>query len=257
MIRALFVVSILTGVLSLILGWPCWTSVICLIMTIGMLVSGSAIISSQFFLRAHLRGSRNQNKISITFDDGPNPEITPKILEVLGKYKVPATFFCIGKEVAKHPKIFANIIEGGHVVGNHSFTHGNFIDFYPTNKWKVECTTFDTLAKGYLKKEINLFRPPYGVTTPSIAQVSKQLGYEVIGWSLRSLDTSIKNADKLASKLCRRIKNGDIILLHDTQPQTVNALTQFLEYCLQNNIEVVSLEELIGVQPYKIPKAEL
>ena len=133
-----------------------------------------------------------EKKISLTFDDGPGI-YTLEILDLLKKYNVKATFFCIGKNIEMYPEIIKQIIDEGHLIGNHSYGHSPFFDFYNAKKIIEEIQKTDTLLEKLTSKKINFFRPPYGVTTPSIRRAIKITGHKVIGWNIRSLDGGTKN----------------------------------------------------------------
>jgi peptidoglycan-N-acetylglucosamine deacetylase len=177
-----------------------------------------------------------------------------EVLELLKKYNAKATFFCIGKNIEKHPEILKKIILEGHLVGNHSYSHSKFFDFYHEDKVTDELRKTDKLLEKFTSKKINFFRPPYGVTTPSIRRALKVTGHKVIGWNIRSLDGGIKNQDLILSRIKKRVSPGGIVLLHDTAPHTVLVLEQFLQFLQQNNYEVVSVEELLNLNAYEIER---
>ena len=167
------------------------------------------------------------------------------------KYKVKATFFCIGKNIEKHPEIVKQIIDEGHLVGNHSYSHSNFFDFYTAKTIREEIKKTDTLLEKYTSKKINFFRPPYGVTTPSIRRALKTTGHKVIGWNIRSLDGGTKNQNLIFNRIIKRISPGGIVLLHDTGSHSVLVLEQFLQFLQQNNYKVISTEELLNLKAYE------
>ena len=170
----------------------------------------------------------NENKIYLSFDDGPTPEITAWVLQELEKYNAKATFFCIGNNIKKHPEIFEMLIAAGHSVGNHTFNH--------LNGWKT--TTEEYLQDSIqwsavsgqspnwnLQSEIcnlksancNLFRPPYGKIKASQAKKLRQLGYKIIMWDVLSADydTSI-SAEKCFENATKEVTSGSIIVFHDS-----------------------------------------
>jgi peptidoglycan/xylan/chitin deacetylase (PgdA/CDA1 family) len=150
------------------------------------------------------------NTIYLTFDDGPRPEITPFILDILKEKKIKATFFCVGINVEKFPDIFLRIIKEGHRVGNHTFLHENHskTDF---KAYKKSIDKAETLIYS------NLFRPPYGrLTSIAARKIAKK--YKIIMWSWLSydFDKSI-SIDYILKKADKEIKSGDIIVLHDNE----------------------------------------
>ncbi|GAW89019.1 polysaccharide deacetylase [Flavobacterium psychrophilum] len=129
--------------------------------------------------------------------------MTLLVLDVLKKHNAKATFFCIGKNAEKHPEIIKQIISEGHIVGNHSYNHSRLFDFYRKDKLVEEIVQTDALIKKISGKKTILFRPPFGVTNPSIKKALQVTKHHVIGWNVRSLDGVIKN-EKL---VFNRIKN--------------------------------------------------
>lgn len=155
-----------------------------------------------------------ENKIYLTFDDGPTPEITEWVLEELHKYNAKACFFCIGNNIEKHPEIFQKVIDQGHSIGNHTFDH--------LNGWK-------TSTKEYLENSIQwsivsdqspnckLFRPPYGKIKASQSRKLRQLGYKIIMWDVLSADydTAI-TPKKCLENVLQNVTSGSIIVFHDS-----------------------------------------
>ena len=163
-----------------------------------------------------------ENKIYLTFDDGPTPEITEWTLEQLKKYDAKATFFCIGNNIEKHPDIFQKIIDDNHAVGNHTFNHlkGWETD---TNEY-VENTRRCSLlmrekGKGIRDKgaAFELFRPPYGKIKTSQSRTLHRLGYKIIMWDVlsRDFDKTI-TPEKCLDNVLQHIESGSIIVFHDS-----------------------------------------
>lgn len=214
------------------------------------LVIGSSFISLNFHLKAYCNNSlETEKKIALTFDDGPN-EMTLQLLQVLKKHKAKATFFCIGRNIEKHPEILKQIVENGHIVGNHSYSHSHFFDFYRKNRLIEEIKKTDSLIEKYTGKKTTLFRPPYGVTNPSIKRAIEFTKHKVIGWNIRSLDGILKNEKIIFARIKNRITPGGIILLHDTA-HSVTILERLLEYLEEKKYKVVSIEELLKIKVYE------
>jgi len=227
-----------------------WFVIIVLIWFVFNLV-GSSLISSNYHVKAFCNNpSETEKKIAITFDDGPST-FTLDVLALLKKYDIKATFFCIGKNIEAHPEIMRQIVIEGHLVGNHSYNHSPFFDFYNAKKISEEIQKTDALLEKYTAKKINFFRPPYGVTTPSIRRALKITKHKVIGWNIRSLDGGTKNQNLIFNRIIKRVSPGGIVLLHDTASHSVLVLEQFLQFLKQNNYKVISTEELLNLKAYE------
>jgi peptidoglycan/xylan/chitin deacetylase (PgdA/CDA1 family) len=212
---------------------------------------GSAFIGSNYHVKTYCGNPlETEKKIALTFDDGPH-EMTLLVLDVLKKHNAKATFFCIGKNIETHPDILRKVIEDGHTVGNHTYSHVPFFDFYRKDQVIAEIQQTDALVESVLGKKTNLFRPPYGVTNPSIRRALAITKHKTIGWNIRSLDGVVKTEDFLLNRIIKRIKPGGIVLLHDTSVQTVIVLEQLLSYLQKNNYAVVPLNQLLNIQAYE------
>ncbi|QSW91260.1 polysaccharide deacetylase family protein [Flavobacterium endoglycinae] len=221
-----------------------------ILLWIGINAVGSSLISSNYHVKAYCNNSsETEKKIAITFDDGPSV-YTLEVLQLLKKYNAKATFFCIGKNIETHPEILKQIIDDGHLVGNHSYSHSKFFDFYNQDKIHKEIIKTDQLLEQFTPGKINFFRPPYGVTTPSIRRALKVTGHKTIGWNIRSLDGGTKNQELILNRIIKRVSPGGIVLLHDTGAHSVLVLEQFLQFLQQNNYQVVSIEELLNLKAY-------
>ena len=215
-----------------------------------MVAWGCYFIQSGFFVKALYSGDPDQKEIAITFDDGPH-ENTPVLLDILASNQVKAAFFCIGKNIPGREKIINRILDEGHVIGNHSYSHSNMIDLWPLNRLIDDVTRAENEILKTTGKKVKLFRPPYGVTTPLIARMVKKKKYTVIGWNVRSYDTSIKSQDKLLKRIFRLMKNGSIILLHDSTPGIDIVLEKILARAKNMNLNVVGIEQLLGIKAYE------
>ena len=168
--------------------------------------------------------SNSENKIYLTFDDGPTREITEWVLEELKKFNAKATFFCIGNNIEKYPYIFKKVATNGHSIGNHTFNH--------LNGWKTSTREYLENTKlcedSMLNLKSKLFRPPYGKIKPSQSKKLHQLGYKTIMWDVLSADfeNSISK-EKCLDNVIKNTKSGSIIVFHDSLKAFPN-----LEYTL-------------------------
>lgn len=175
---------------------------------------GAYFIGLNFHVNSINSLDTNSKTVMLTFDDGPHNPNTTKVLEVLKKYEVKALFFVIGKNFSGNESIIKQLIEEGHTIANHSFSHHHWIDVWSTKKITEDFKACQTLIEQYQPGN-KLMRPPYGVTNPNIAGAIKKLGLQSIGWNIRSYDTSIKDIQKIKQRVLSRLKPGAIILLHD------------------------------------------
>lgn len=158
----------------------------------------------------------NEKKVFLTFDDGPTPEITDWVLEQLEKHNAKATFFCIGANIEKHPRILKRIIGAGHAIGNHTFNH--LEGWRTTDQNYVENTTVCAAEiNKYASKDILLFRPPYGKIKPSQSKKLRQKGYKIIMWDVLSWDFDAScTPEKCLENVLKHTSSGSIIVFHDS-----------------------------------------
>jgi peptidoglycan-N-acetylglucosamine deacetylase len=176
----------------------------------------------------------NENKIFLTFDDGPTPEITDWVLNVLKKENVKATFFCIGNNIEKHPAIFNRIINEKHAIGNHTYNH--------LKGWKTVTKTYlenvflcESISKKQTTDNNKLFRPPYGKIKLSQSISLRKKGYKIIMWDVltKDYDTSISK-EKCLENATKNTTSGSIIVFHDSIKAYPN-----LEYTLPKTIQLL------------------
>jgi peptidoglycan-N-acetylglucosamine deacetylase len=225
---------------------------IVLVITVLMLLivvgCGVAIPQMRFFGNFICRGNKTRKQIALTFDDGPDPRSTPQLLELLRERKIPATFFCIGKRVDANPEIAAQIRREGHLLENHSYAHSYFTNFYSAARLKTELELAQAVIKKAAGVTPNYFRPPVGLSNPNTFRVAKKLNLQVIGWSVRSLDTVIREPGKIVARVKRGLHPGAIILLHDGNIPVEKLLTtvkSLLDTLQKLGYEVVRLDELL------------
>ncbi|WP_394754095.1 polysaccharide deacetylase family protein [Crenothrix sp.] len=215
-----------------------------------LIAYGSITIQANFFTPALCCADIVDKYIALSFDDGPNQQYTPEVLSTLAQYNAPATFFVIGKNILGNESILQQIDVAGHSIGNHSYSHSFFIDFKSVQGFKHELQQTEDSVFNVIGKRMTLFRPPYGVTTPHLAQAAKALNYTIVGWNIRSFDTTTKSAQAIAQRVQSQIKPGAIILFHDTSVKTIQALKQTLDFAKHNGYKVISIEQLLKINVY-------
>jgi len=169
----------------------------------------------------------SQKEIYLTFDDGPTTEITNWTLDVLKQFDAKATFFCVGDNIDKHPQVFQNIIDHGHVFGNHTHNH--------IKGWKSSTQTYlNNIEDASKLMPTKLFRPPYGQITPKQGKNLIKLGYHIIMWNVLSLDwDSTVSKESCLSNVINNTQSGSIIVFHDSEKASKNmkyALPKVLEH---------------------------
>jgi len=230
---------------------PLFLIFIAILVWLGITAWGSFDIRLNYFVKAHSSNKKtDRNIVALTFDDGPT-EITTEILNLLAKYNQKATFFCIGKQIEKYPEILKSIVEQGHVIANHTYSHTNKMGFLSKKEVHNEIASTQNIIQQITDKIPNLFRPPFGVTNPNIARACKENRVVVIGWNIRSLDTVIASEDKILSRILDRFEKGSIILLHDTSTKTLNVLERLLIIMEKKQIQSVAVDKLLNIKAYK------
>jgi peptidoglycan/xylan/chitin deacetylase (PgdA/CDA1 family) len=226
-----------------------WPYIFIIITLIGFLAYGSINISSDYYCRVLCYANTDEKKIALTFDDGPDKTVTTAILDVLKRHDVSAAFFTIGHKAEENPSLIRKIDDEGHVVGSHSYSHHFFFDLFGSQKMIMELQKTESVLNKILNKKIRMFRPPYGVTNPPLARALKKMKYHIIGWSLRSKDTVLRD-DRLFERLTKRVKPGDIIIFHDTKAHTAEVLDKFIIFARENNFIFERADRLLKIEPY-------
>jgi peptidoglycan/xylan/chitin deacetylase (PgdA/CDA1 family) len=212
---------------------------------------GVYFIQSGFFLKTIYQGTPQAGRaIALTFDDGPSPEYTPRVLDILKEHHLKAAFFCIGKNIAGNEALLQRIAREGHVIGNHSFTHHMWFDLFSVKKMAEELQQTDRLIETVTGRRPVLFRPPFGVINPHVRDAVRQSGHRVIGWNVRSYDTMINDKHKLMHRLMRLLRPGAVVLLHDHGKRTLEVLPEFIRAVQEQGYTIEPLDKLINVQPY-------
>lgn len=210
----------------------------------------STNVQFNFFVKAHNQNADYpENSVALSFDDGP-VENTLNILDILDEYDAKAAFFCIGKNIEKHPEIFKEIIKRGHIVGNHTFTHTRKMGFLGTKTILKEIELCDEIAERTAGVKLNLFRPPFGIINPKTKRALKKTGHQVIGWNVRPYDAVTKSPEVIIERITKNLKKGDLILLHDNMPKTATILEQLLVILKQQNFRTVRPDKLFNIHAY-------
>ena len=190
-----------------------------------------------------------EKRIALTFDDGPHPRLTPKILDVLDRYGVRATFFMIGVNAENYPGSAREVAARGHEIGNHTFSHGRLSGVGEARAGQ-ELTDCSNAIERVCGCRPRLFRPPEGALDQTAIEVACRNGYEVILWSLDTRDWEVKDENVIARRVLSAVKPGDIILMHDFighNSKTPEALEFLIPKLRALGYEFVTVGELLGI----------
>lgn len=190
-----------------------------------------------------------RNEVALTIDDGPDPQVTPRVLDILDRYHAKATFFCIGTRAAQHPELCRDIVRRGHAVENHSQHHSPLFAFFgPFRTWREIHDAQQTLS-GITGQAPLFFRPLAGIRSPILHPVLVNLGLRHVSWTRRGFDTREHDASHVVAQLVDGLNAGDILLLHDGHaartksnvPVILDVLPVLLEHIAQAGLKPVTL----------------
>jgi len=241
------IILIITGLVVSLDISPAWYILPGLIIMFFTIL-GSFRIDMSFYFDVICK-IKSEDRIILTFDDGPDKIITPKLLEVLKKNNVKAAFFVIGWKTEMYPELVKKAYDDGHIIGNHSYCHKNSYGFYTSGKLVADIEKSGETIKKILGVKPVFFRPPFGVTNPNMESALKKLKLIPVGWSLRSLDTVNNHREKLAEKLSK-VKPGDIVLFHDRVEGIDLIVDDFIKAARLKKIEFAGLDEALKTKAY-------
>lgn len=209
-----------------------------------LLIWASADIRSRVYVNSLCSVNCKEKKVAITFDDGPSQN-TKSILEVLDRYNAKATFFLVGEKALNDVESVKSIVNKGHSVANHSWSHSSLLPIKPVDDITKELLDTNKVLFDITGKENIYFRPPFGVTNPLIAKSIKRTNMVSVGWSIRSFDTiSWLPRRIICKRVVRKAKSGDIILLHDRVYQADVLLENVLNILHNKGFVFVTVDEL-------------
>lgn len=214
-------------------------------------VLGSFLIRWNFHFKSYCSNPDiDQSYVALTFDDGPHPEYTPQVLQLLKQFNAKATFFCIGKHMEQRSDLIKQIIDAGHTIGNHTYSHSRAFGFFGPGKVISELQKTNGIFAKITGKQILMYRPAFGVTNPNIKKAIKAIGLQSIGWSIRSLDTTFLSEDAILYRTTHKLAKGDILLFHDTSAKTIIVLERLLLILQEKNLQSVTVDQLLNIKAY-------
>jgi peptidoglycan-N-acetylglucosamine deacetylase len=212
--------------------------------------------TGQWFGQTFAAGARGSKHIALTYDDGPNDPHTLRLLDVLAKHSVPATFFMIGRYVRERPDIARAVAQAGHVIGNHTFTHPLLI-FESEAQTRTQLSDCRAALHDAIGEHSKLFRPPFGGRRPATIRIARELGLQTAMWNVTGYDWNAPPAAVIEKKIARQMRGGDVILLHDgghramaaDRAQTVIATENLIRRHQDEGCQFVTIEEMLATSP--------
>ena len=192
-----------------------------------------------------------RNEVALTIDDGPDPIVTPQVLEILDQFNTKATFFCIGNKAIQHADLCREIIRRGHAVENHSQQHRHYFSLLGLRGFTREITAAQETLLSITGVRPHFFRAPAGLRNPFLTPVLARLNLQLVSWTVRGFDTQVTDADKVKNKLITKLKAGSILLMHDGNaaytsagiPVILAVLPSLLKAANERGLHFVTLAE--------------
>lgn len=199
------------------------------------------------------QGRAGDRWVALTFDDGPHPVYTPKILEILRRHRAPATFFPLGRNVKRYPYVIEQMFADGHTIGNHSYEHGRLI-FTSREQIKWEMVETSAIIQRITGQRPRFFRPPRGLSGWSALRLASHLGMWTVLWNLSSRDWQRPGIECIVQRVLAKARDGAIVLFHDAKyddpgedrSQTVGALPKIIQGLRARGYRLVTLVELVS-----------
>ena len=210
----------------------------------------------QFFGKVYFHISKRSNKIAITFDDGPDPNLTHDIINVLKKHNIKATFFIIANQAEQHADIVKKCFDEGHTIACHDLKHSVFSNFRTTAPLLRDISKAQHVIERIIGRKPLLYRPPVGLMNPHVLKALHKLNMQCIGWSKSAGDAGNRRISKIY-RINTLSGQGEVILLHDTLPnpkykqEILNQLEKLCCSIKDQNLEAVSINEMFNIQAYE------
>ena len=181
--------------------------------------------------------------IAFTFDDGPSND-TMRLLDALEEHDSHATFFVLGYRISKFPKTLQRAVELDMEIASHTWNHRNMRSLNET-EIRNTLTRTNNAIEQITGTNPNIYRPPFGMTNPKVRNISEDLGLSIVNWSLDGMDWRYKDANRVFNIVMNRVKENDIILLHDIHPTTVDAMEKLIPALIERGFKLVTVSELL------------
>ena len=186
----------------------------------------------------------NLPTIALTFDDGPHRVNTNRLLDILSENNAKATFFVLGSRAIYEPDILMRMVNEGHQIGNHTYSHKS-LSTLTINEIDQEVSKTNDFVKSVTGKDVELIRPPYGAVNQTVISNTDE---PLILWSIDTLDWKSKNKDKIREEVLTKVKDGDIILMHDIYKSTIDACETIIPELIEQGYQLVTVDELFELK---------
>jgi len=203
----------------------------------------------QMFGRSLCRVATDKRAIALTFDDGPDPEITPVVLDCLACHRVRATFFCVGAKVREHPELVRRMVAEGHEVENHSFAHSVWTNLFSVDRLRKDLERAQCEIEAVTGIKPAFFRPPIGLTNLRVFKVARELRLQVTGYTARAFDRRPDSVERILRRLLSAAAPGAILVLHDSAvpaTRTTDLISTLTRELARSGYGCVRLDELAG-----------
>jgi len=238
---------------SLLIGpVPLWLSVSALVAYLTLVVVGVVFPRLEVFADVISRGFVGQHRVALTFDDGPNPKTTRRVLAALARAGHKATFFVVAAKAERHPDVIAEIHEQGHEIALHGYQHARFYSLWSPRRIERDLARARSVLERTCGVRPSLFRPPVGHVSYLTAAGARRAGVQMIAWSVRALD-GVRSADpqRVLRRVERGLRDGAIVLLHDAaerddyEPVAIELLPRILELIKEKGLRGVTVSGIL------------
>lgn len=229
-----------------------WVAILGIIAGIGLTLS-AVLPGNHIYGMVFLEGHPDHKVVALTFDDGPYPPYTGQILDILKEYKVPATFFVVGRNAEKHPDVVQRIKQEGHQIGNHTFNHIDLLKA-DRNIMEREIDRTNKAIADITGQAPHVVRPPHGFRDPVVMEVMADRKLKVVEWSVMSRDWTNPGVEAIVNRTISKVQNGSVILLHDgdgvaskdSRAQTVEATRRIIRELSAQGYKFVTVDEILA-----------
>ena len=195
-----------------------------------------------------------RKEVCLTFDDGPDPEVTPQVLDLLDRHQAKASFFCVGEKAAAYPDVAREIVRRGHSIENHSLRHSYAFAFYGIYRLRRELESAQAIVEQITRQVPAFFRAPMGLRSPLLDPVLARCGLRYVSWTRRGLDAVDRNPERVLQRLAGALAAGDILMLHDSgsfrtgdgKPVVLAVLPDLLQRIKDAGLTSVTLPAAVG-----------